>query len=71
MAKSIKLTKRVTGEIEKSVYFIAENIIHFEQFEHSGKPYTSIICVGATENKQQTFRVIESPEFIDALINGK
>lgn len=74
MAKSIKLTKRVkrgNEMIDKPVYFIAENIIHFEQMQYEGREYTEIVCNGSTESRPQLHNVVESAVIIDAFINGK
>lgn len=50
--------------IDKPVYFIAENIIHFEQMQYEGREFTEIFCLGSTENIRQIHTVVESADDI-------
>lgn len=72
MAKSIKLTQRVKkGDevVERPIFFIAENIVHFVQNEYQGRKLTTIFCIVSTTHGTMSFDVIESAEEVDRLIN--
>ncbi|AIM37721.1 hypothetical protein ACFX5U_13480 [Sphingobacterium sp. SG20118] len=72
MAKSIKLTQRVKkGDdvIERPIYFIAENIVHFVQNDYQGRMLTTIFCILTSTHSATSFDVIESAEEVQRLIN--
>ncbi|MEN5054759.1 hypothetical protein [Sphingobacterium kitahiroshimense] len=72
MAKSIKLTQRVKkGDevLERPIFFIAENIVHFVQNEYQGRTLTTIFCIVSSTHGTTSFDVIETAEEVDRLIN--
>jgi len=72
MDKSIKLTQSVKkGDevVERPIFFIAENIVHFVQNEYQGRTLTTIFCIVSSTHGTTSFDVIETAEEVDRLIN--